>query len=118
MRRSRANRGSSTVKHVVGKDIPHDSAQGHVSGESLFLDDVAPLAGELLAGIIPCPVAHGRLKRLDVSPALLVPGVKAVMTHRDVPGHNQFGAVVKDEMLLVEDEASFLGQPLAIIGCE
>ena len=106
------------MKYVVGKDIPHDSAAGHVSGESPFLDDVAPLAGELLAGIVPCPVAHGRLKRLDVAPAMLVPGVKAVLTHRDIPGHNQFGAVVKDEMLLVEDEASFLGQPLAIIAGE
>jgi xanthine dehydrogenase large subunit len=106
------------MNHVVGKDIPHDSAVGHVSGESQFLDDVAPLAGELLAGIVPCPVAHGRLKRLDVSAALVIPGVKAVLTHRDIPGHNQFGATVKDEMLLVEDEASFLGQPLAIIACE
>jgi xanthine dehydrogenase large subunit len=106
------------MKHVVGKDIPHDSAAGHVSGESLFLDDVAPLAGELLAGIVPCPVAHGKLTRLDVAPAQHVPGVKAVLTHRDVPGHNQFGAVIKDEFLLVENEASFLGQPLAIIACE
>jgi xanthine dehydrogenase large subunit len=106
------------MRHVVGKDIPHDSAEGHVSGESVFLDDVAPLAGELLAGIVPCPVAHGRLKRLDVSPALLVPGIKTVLTHRDIPGHNQFGAAVKDEILLVADEASFLGQPLAIIACE
>jgi xanthine dehydrogenase large subunit len=103
---------------VVGKDIPHDSAAGHVSGESLFLDDVAPLAGELLAGIVPCPVAHGRVKRLDVLPALNLPGVAAVLTHRDIPGHNEFGAAIKDELLLVEDEAIFLGQPLAIIAAE
>lgn len=103
---------------IVGKDIPHDSAAGHVSGESQFLDDVAPLAGELLAGIVPSPVAHGRVKRLDVSPALNLPGVAAVLTCRDIPGHNTFGAAIKDELLLVEDEASFLGQPLAIIAAE
>ncbi|MGD0463404.1 MAG: xanthine dehydrogenase molybdopterin binding subunit [Tepidisphaeraceae bacterium] len=106
------------MKHVVGKDIPHDSAAGHVSGESQFLDDVAPLSGELLAGIVPCPVAHGRLAHLNVAPALLVPGVKAVLTHHDIPGHNRFGPVIKDELLLVEDEASFIGQPLAIIAAE
>jgi len=106
------------MRHVVGKDIPHDSAAGHVSGESVFLDDVAPLAGELLAGIVPCPVAHGRLKRVDVSAARQLPGVLAVLTHRDVPGHNIFGPVVKDEALLVADEAVFLGQPLAIIAAE
>jgi xanthine dehydrogenase large subunit len=106
------------VKDVVGKDVPHDSAAGHVSGESIFLDDVAPLAGELLAAIVPSPVAHGRLRKLDVAPALALPGIAAVLTYRDIPGRNQFGAVIKDEFLLVEDEASFLGQPLVIIAGE
>src|SRR5687768_17827156 len=103
----------------VGKDIPHDSAVTHVTGESIFLDDLPPLAGELLAGIVPSPVAHGRVKRLDLSAVLRVPGVAAVMTHSDIPGHNLFGAGgVKDELLLVEEEAVFLGQPLAIIAAE
>jgi xanthine dehydrogenase large subunit len=102
----------------IGKDIPHDSAIGHVTGESVFLDDVPPLAGELVAGIVPSPLAHGRLKRLDIAPALAIPGVVAVLTHKDIPGHNLFGPVFKDELLLVEDEAVFLGQPLAIIAAE
>jgi xanthine dehydrogenase large subunit len=102
----------------VGKDIPHDSAKTHVTGQSQFLDDVAPLAGELLATIVPSPFAHARLRRLDLSPALKIPGVAAVLTHRDIPGHNLFGPAVKDELLLVEDEAVFLGQPLAIIAAE
>ena len=106
------------MNKIVGKDIPHDSAVGHVTGESIFLDDVAPLAGELLAGIVPAPVAHGKLKRLDASAAARIPGVAAILTARDVPGHNQFGPVFKDEMLLVEDEITFLGQPLAIIAAE
>jgi xanthine dehydrogenase large subunit len=99
----------------VGKDIAHDSAAGHVSGESIFLDDLAPLDGELLAGIVPSPLAHGRLRKLDISAALAVPGVIAVLTHRDVPGQNLFGASNRDERLIVEDEAVFLGQPLALI---
>ncbi|HUB24335.1 MAG TPA: molybdopterin cofactor-binding domain-containing protein, partial [Tepidisphaeraceae bacterium] len=102
----------------VGKDIAHDSAALHVAGKSQFLDDLPPLAGELVAGIVPSPVAHGRVKSLDISAALRVPGVAAVLTHRDLPGHNIFGAAVKDELLLVEDEAVFLGQPLAIIAAE
>src|SRR6478672_2523308 len=103
---------------AVGKDIAHDSAVTHVTGESIFLDDLPPLAGELLAGIVPSPVAHGRVRRLDLSAALRVPGIVAVITHRDVPGHNRFGPAVKDELLLVEEEAVFLGQPLAVIAAE
>jgi xanthine dehydrogenase large subunit len=106
------------MSRIIGKDIPHDSAALHVSGESQFLDDLAPLEGELVAGIVPCPLAHATLERLDVDAARKLPGVAAVLTHRDVPGHNLFGPVVKDERLLVEDEAVFLGQPLAIIAAE
>ena len=32
---------------VVGKNIRHDSAVGHVSGESIYVDDMPPLRGEL-----------------------------------------------------------------------
>src|SRR5688572_25746072 len=102
----------------VGQDIPHDSAVTHVTGESVFLDDVAPLAGELLVGIIPSPVAHGRVRKLDLSAARAVPGVACVLTHRDIPGHNRFGPAIKDEDLLVEELAVFLGQPVAVIGAE
>jgi xanthine dehydrogenase large subunit len=104
--------------NIIGHDIPHDSAATHVTGESVFLDDVAPLAGELVAGIIPSPLAHGRLSRLDLSAARAIPGVVAILTHSDVPGHNLFGPAVKDERLLVEGEAVFLGQPLAIIAAD
>ena len=111
---------------VVGKDIAHDSAAGHVSGESAFLDDVPPLAGELVAAIVPSPHAHARLLALDVSAARKVPGVHAVLTAEDVKGHNRFGPVFKDENLIVPiwtgDDATqaamFVGQPLAIVAAE
>jgi xanthine dehydrogenase large subunit len=102
----------------IGKDIAHDSAITHVTGESIFLDDLPALPGELLAGIVPSPVAHGWIKRLDLSATRATPGVKAVLIASDVPGHNLFGPAVKDELLLVEDQAVFLGQPLAIIAAE
>lgn len=100
----------------IGRDIPHDSAALHVSGRSIFLDDLAPLADELLAGIVPAPVAHGKLKSVDLEAARRVPGVVTILTAGDVPAHNIFGPVVHDEALIVEDEIAFIGQPLAIIG--
>ena len=72
----------------IGKDIAHDSAVTHVTGESIFLDDVPPMAGELLAGIVPFPLAHGKLKRLDLSATRAIAGVSSVLTAADVPGHN------------------------------
>src|SRR5271163_1906670 len=47
---------------AVGKNIPHDSAVGHVSGQSIFLDDLPPASGELLVDFLGSPVAHGRIR--------------------------------------------------------
>jgi xanthine dehydrogenase large subunit len=106
------------MKAVVGKNIPHDSAILHATGAAHFVDDAPPLAGELLAGIVPSPVAHGKVKRLDVSAARKIAGVAAVLTYRGIPGHNKFGPAVQDEWLMVQEEAVFIGQPLAIIAAE
>ncbi|MEM6552275.1 MAG: xanthine dehydrogenase molybdopterin binding subunit [Planctomycetota bacterium] len=103
---------------AVGKNIAHDSARTHVTGQSVFLDDLAPLAGELLAGIVPSPYAHGRLLSLNTTQAAQIPGVAAVLTAADVPGHNRFGPVLVDEDLLVDEYAVFLGQPLALIAAD
>ncbi len=104
------------MRHI-GKDIAHESAAGHVSGESMFLDDLPPLAGELLAGIVHSPLAHGKLLGLNLDEARNIPGVVAILTAADIKGHNRFGPVFKDEDLIVEidGEAVFLGQPLAIV---
>ncbi|MBC7785385.1 MAG: hypothetical protein H7144_16250, partial [Burkholderiales bacterium] len=72
---------------------------------------MGPLTGELIAGIVPSPLARGRVKRLDVSAARQIAGVAAILTHHDLGRRNLFGPVVKDELLLVEDESAFLGQP-------
>ena len=102
----------------VGQSIPLDTAPGHVSGKSLFIDDLPPLHGELLVGIYPSPVAHGRIKSIDLTEAKKLPGVAGLFTHKDVPGHNKFGPVVHDEYLLAEDETHFIGHPIVLIAAE
>ena len=103
---------------AVGTSLPHDSAAGHVSGESVFLDDVRPYHGELLVDFVGSPVAHGRVRVVDVAAARSVPGVALVMTHHDLPGHKQFGPILKDEKLLVEDEAVYIGDPVVLIAAD
>jgi xanthine dehydrogenase large subunit len=102
----------------VGQNIPHDSARGHVTGESIFLDDVTPARNEVLVDFVGSPFAHGELIGVDVSEALKVPGVVAIYTHKDIPGHNDIGPVVKDEHLLVHQTAEFIGDPVVLIAAE
>src|SRR4051812_38169276 len=103
---------------AVGKDIPHDSARGHVTGESTFIDDMPFARNELLVDFVAAPVAHGRLISLDVSAAAKAPGVVAVITAKDIPGHNKFGPIIADEHLLVDDEIMFLGDAVCVIAAE
>src|SRR4051812_19788406 len=103
---------------AVGQNIPHDSAAGHVTGESIFLDDVPPARGELLVEPFGSPVAHGRIKTLDLTAAASIPGVVALLTHKDIPGHNSFGPIIKDEHLLVSDLAEYIGDPIVLIAAE
>lgn len=102
---------------VVGRDIPHDSARGHVTGESIYVDDVAPSRGELYVDVYFSPVAHGRLRSLDLTAARAIPGVVALFTYRDL-AHNKFGPIIEDELLLAEEEVTFIGQPIVVIGAE
>lgn len=98
----------------VGQSIPLDTSPGHVSGKSLFVDDLPRVHGELLVGFFGSPVAHGRIKSIDLTEAKTIPGV-VFFTHKDVPGHNKFGPVIHDEYLLAEDEVQFIGHPIVLV---
>ncbi len=94
---------------------PHESGLKHASGEARYVDDIAPPYGLLVGQIFTSPHAHARLKRLDVSRARSVAGVRGVFTAADVPGLNDVGPVVHDEPLFVTTEAMFLGQSVALV---
>ncbi|HMO20961.1 MAG TPA: xanthine dehydrogenase molybdopterin binding subunit, partial [Candidatus Melainabacteria bacterium] len=102
---------------VVGRDLPHDSALGHVSGESIYIDDMPPSRGELYVGYLGSPFAHGRVKSLDLDAASKVEGVAGLFTWKDL-AHNRMGPILQDEILLVEDVAEFLGQPVVVIAAD
>jgi xanthine dehydrogenase large subunit len=102
---------------VIGKNVPHDSARGHVTGESVYVDDIAPVPGELMVDFVWSPHAHARIGSIDIDPAWSVPGVAALFSWRDLH-HNLFGPIYKDELLLAEDVCTFRGQPIVVIAAE
>jgi xanthine dehydrogenase large subunit len=102
----------------VGKSVPHDSALGHVTGQAPYIDDLRPLAGELVVGFVGSPVAAGQLLGIDTSAALAVPGVVGCYAAADVPGRNKFGVVVIDEPFLADGELLYLGQPVVVVAAE
>ena len=60
-----------TTMPITGQPIPHESAHGHVSGDALYVDDLAGRFPNLLhAWPVTAPHAHAMVTLLDVSPAL------------------------------------------------
>jgi CO/xanthine dehydrogenase Mo-binding subunit len=62
------------------------------------------------------------IKRLDTGKAENLPGVRAVVTHEDVPlnvyGHLEALGIPADEPLLAEDDVCYRGQPIAAVAAE
>src|SRR5687767_7664802 len=116
MRAARSPRGDDAMGSV-GKNLPHDSAAGHVTGESIYLDDIPPLRNELLVDFWWSPVSHGIIRSIDLSAAAAVPGIAGLYTWKDLHA-NQFGPIIHDETLLAEDRAMFMGHPVVVIGGE
>lgn len=102
----------------IGKDLPHDSARGHVSGESIYIDDMPPARGELIVDFYYAPVSRAVIKSLDLGDAARIEGVIGLYTHEDIPSDNLFGPIVKDECLLVEKNIEFMGHPIVVIAAE
>ncbi len=90
----------------------------HVRGESQFVDDFITYENILFGYVFYSPVAHGKIKNLNLDDALSLTGVKYIFTYQDIPGENQVGGIVQDEELFAEDKVEFMGQPIALIVAE
>jgi xanthine dehydrogenase large subunit len=87
----------------------------HVTGKSVYLDDIPVQKGTLHAAILGSPVAHGKILHLDVSKAEALQGVVKVFTPKDITGRNQIGGIIEDEPLFANGEVHFNGQAVALV---
>jgi CO/xanthine dehydrogenase Mo-binding subunit len=106
---------------AVGARLPRYDGVAHVTGRTVFVDDVR-IPGTLWAKALRSPHHHAGITRLDTKRAEQMKGVHAVVTHKDVP-HNVYGhlealGIPADEPLLAEDDVRYKGQPIAVVGAE
>ena len=93
-------------------------SKGHVTGTSLYVDDLPTIEGTLYGVVFDSPLAHGLIEEIDYSKAAAYPGVARIITWKDIPGENQIGGIIPDEPLFAEDEVHFQGMPIALILAE
>jgi CO/xanthine dehydrogenase Mo-binding subunit len=106
---------------AVGARLPRYDGLAHVTARSVYVDDVR-VPGTLVAKALRSPHHHAAIRRLDTSKAERLPGVRAVVTHEDVPknvyGHLEALGIPADEPLLAMDDVRYRGQPIAAVAAE
>ena len=84
---------------VVGQRIRQPDAAAKATGEARFAGDIS-LPGMLIGKVLRSPHAHALVKQIDVSRALALPGVAAVLTPDDCTEWNTFDRGLKDMPLV------------------
>ena len=84
-----------------------------------FINDADLYAAGMLWGqTLRSPHAHALIDSIDISQALAMPGVHAVMTHEDVPGDKRYGLEFADQPVLAFDRVRYYGEPVALVAAE
>ena len=106
---------------AVGARLPRYDGVAHVTGRTQFVDDVR-VGKTLVVKALRSPHHHAAITSLDTSKAEALKGVRALITHKDVPknvyGHLEGLGVPADEPLLAEDDVRYRGQPIAVVAAE
>lgn len=99
----------------IGVRRPRADGRDKVRGATRYAADV-PLAGALHARIVPALYAHARIRSIDATDALAVPGVVAVLTADDLPIEGR--GPERHLEPLAREEVVFAGQPVALVVAE
>src|ERR1700747_1422510 len=81
----KANQQKFGTKYkVLGKDYATPDLYAKVTGQAKYAEDFRA-EGMLFCKLLLSPVPHGRVKHLDTSKAMAIPGVRAILTQDDLP---------------------------------
>jgi CO/xanthine dehydrogenase Mo-binding subunit len=108
---------SKTVLGWIGESVRRADGTPKTTGAFEYASDLQA-AGMLWGHTLRSPHAHARVRAIDLSAALTMPGVHAVLTHDDVPGRKTYGLEFSDQPVLVIDRVRYFGEPVAIVAAE
>jgi CO/xanthine dehydrogenase Mo-binding subunit len=101
----------------VGESVKRVDAIPKVTGEFAYSSDLFA-AGMLWGHTLRSPHAHAVVHSIDLSQALAMAGVHAVLTHEDIPGDKRYGLEFADQPVLAFDRVRYFGEPVALVAAE
>lgn len=109
---------------IVSKRMPKMEGIAKAKGEPGYTVDFE-LPGMLYGKILRSPYPHAKIVSIDTSEAEKLPGVKAVLTFKDVPkvlfnpsNRYNFPPNVPQDQYLLADKARFVGDEMAAVAAE
>ena len=107
---------------AVGSSQQRSDIAGHVTGTTQFYADRHP-RGLLHLKMVRSPHHHARIRQVDVSAALKMPGVVRILGHADVPANiytilRLIQVEPNDEPVLAVDKVRFQGEPVLAVVAE
>ncbi len=106
---------------LIGKNYKTPDLVAKVTGRSKYAEDFRA-EGMLFCRLVLSPMPHGRIKRIDASEALAMPGVRAVLTADDIPAQADFladnGQTIKANKWgerALNNEPMFQGDPILAV---
>jgi 2-furoyl-CoA dehydrogenase large subunit len=106
-------------KAWVGSPVPRKEDEALLTGQARFIDDLSPVAGIHFVAILRSPHAHARIVRIEISLAMALPGVRDIVTGKDVAALiGPVPSVVKSAVNyypIAIDRARYIGEPVAAV---
>lgn len=112
-----ADSGERTRGPRIGENAPRPDGVPKVNGEFAFGNDMW-IDGMLFGRTLRSPHPYARIISIDISKALAMHGVHAVITADDVPGQKLYGLEHKDQPVFASEVVRFHGEPIAAVAAD
>ena len=124
-----ARKGGEVMADIfscVGKSLSRPDVAAKATGTAVYGADLT-LPGMLIGRILTSPHAHAKVVSIDTSAAKALPGVKAVITHEDVPKRGFTRSVMAEglppfayegenqDQYILSDKARYIGDWIAAV---
>jgi aldehyde oxidoreductase len=105
----------SIKKEMIGVSHPRPTAMLKACGLAKFGGDIFP-EGTIEIAAVHATEHYARIKSIDTSEAVKMPGVIGVMTAKEVPGTNVLRMMAPDQPILAGDTVRLYGEPVTVVG--
>lgn len=112
-----ASASTAAPQGLIGSSPPRLDGWEKVTGRTVYTGDMT-MAGMLHARVLWSAHPHALIRGIDTKAALAMPGVRAVLTSKDVQGPNRYGVAILDQYVLAEDKVRSVADAVALVAAD